>query len=110
MLFRMTLVVALLPFALSCQAGPPVPVPTPPADTAFCGPMCERLSELGCEEGQPVYNSDLGGPVGVPNQSCTDFCEQVQEFGYFVNPRCVSRVTSCAEIAHYQLRDPGTCL
>ena len=105
----MVRVVTLLLFTLSCQVGPPAPAPIPPTDTDFCAPMCEHLSKLGCEEGQPVYNSDLGGPVGVPNQSCTAFCEQVQEFGYFVNPRCVSQVTSCSDIADYQLRDPSTC-
>lgn len=71
--------------------------------------MCKHLSTLGCEEGKPVYNSDLGGPVGVPNQSCVDFCQELQDSGYFVNPKCVLLVTRCDEVEEHQLLDPASC-
>jgi hypothetical protein len=53
---------------------------------------------LGCEEGDPVYDSDLPGPKGVPNKSCTAFCTGQQANGVFVNPRCIIQVKSCGEI------------
>jgi len=59
------------------------------------GPGPENLN---CEEGEAVYDSDLPGTPGVPNLSCTDFCEKQQENGLNLYPRCVAQVQSCEEI------------
>jgi hypothetical protein len=63
---------------------------------AHIGPVDE--GGLGCAEGQPVYDSTLPGDAGVPNESCTQFCEKQQANGVFINPRCVMQVTSCSQI------------
>lgn len=87
----------------------PGPRPIDPPDSDMCSMMCEHLAGLGCEEGKPVYNSDLPGPEGQPNQSCEDNCEELQDRGYFFNPKCVGEVTQCSQIEDYRDRDPSTC-
>ena len=98
-------------FVLGC---PPaidavVPPPNPPVDTDLCGQMCTHLESLGCEEAKPVYNNDVEGPKDVPNQSCPEFCKELQDKGVFVNPRCVSTVKTCDEIETARQKDPKTC-
>jgi len=94
---------------------PPVtnvtPAPTPPPDTDLCEKMCEHIGPKGlkCEEGEPVYNNDLPGPNGVPNQSCADNCRELQKKGFFVNPRCVITVQSCTEIEQARQKEPDAC-
>lgn len=85
---------------VGCPPNPdhPVPPPNPPVDTDLCTDMCDHLKKLGCEEGEDVYNNDLPGPEGEPNQSCSDNCKELQDKGFFVNPRCVLTVKSCEEI------------
>jgi hypothetical protein len=90
-------------------AEPPTPPPTPPPDTNLCGQMCDHLASLGCEESKPVYNSDKPGPVDVPNQTCQDFCQEIQADGVAVNPRCVSLVTACDQIESFRQKDPNAC-
>jgi hypothetical protein len=65
--------------------------------------MCQHIGPveaggLGCAEGAPVYDSDLPGPVDVPNKSCTDFCKDQQNNGLYLNPRCLLQIKSCDEI------------
>lgn len=103
-----TLGVFLIPGVfLGCPppSGPVVPPPNPPVDTDWCGKMCDHLEGLGCEEGKPVYNNDLPGPPDVPNQSCKDHCEELQNRGFFVNPRCVAQVKTCEEIEPSRQKD-----
>jgi len=96
---------------LTCLIGciPPVPDkttpnPTPePAELTECEAMCDHIGPteeggLGCPEGEPVYDSDLPGPVGEPNQSCEDFCVQQEANGVSLNPECVAKVESCGQI------------
>lgn len=97
--------------ASSCffkDADPPEP---PPPDTGSCVAMCEHIgpSGLNCEEGGPVYNSDLPGPEGEPNQSCVDACEEWQANGIPVNPDCVAKSPNCEEIEAYRLKSPDEC-
>ncbi len=96
----------------ACPYNPepqPVDPPIPPPDTDWCTSMCDHLKELGCEEGGPVYNNDLPGEEGAPNQSCSDNCKELQTKGFFVNPRCVSYVSRCDQIEDYRQRSPETC-
>lgn len=90
----------LLLLLIGCH---PQPTPDPPGPNPVvtdCETMCQHIGpeNLGCDEGLPVYDSDLPGEPGVPNQSCTAFCEQQQENGLELNPRCVAKVQSCQEI------------
>ena len=105
------LVLGLL--AVGCPGtDPPVtPSPNPPPDTNLCDQMCEHLGPngLGCEEGKPVYNNDLPGPAGVPNQSCADNCRELQDKGFFVNPRCVILAPACQDIEPFRQKEPSTC-
>ena len=99
---------ALVPvFLFGCPQH--IPPPNPPPDTDWCGKMCSHLKELGCEEGESVYNNDLPGKKDVPNQSCEDFCVELQDKGFFVNPRCVSYVESCDDIEDIRQKEPKTC-
>jgi hypothetical protein len=104
----------LVPFILltiGCPPDPVVPPPNPPVDTDWCGRMCEHLQDLGCEEGQPVYNNDKPGPEGVPNQSCEEWCVELQDPDhlYFINPRCVTMAPDCDSIEVYRKKDPAVC-
>jgi hypothetical protein len=96
---------------LGCPPEPVIPPPNPPVDTDLCGAMCAHLKSLGCEEGQDVYNSDMPGPTGVPNQTCQTWCEELQDAShlFFVNPRCVATVTSCDQIEEYRKKEPALC-
>jgi len=104
----------LIPFLLlGCPPRDPVvPPPTPPPDSDLCGQMCAHLQGLGCEEGEAVYNNDLPGPPDVPNQSCEDWCQELQDPDhlYFINPRCVSLVPTCEDIEPYRKKDPAVCV
>lgn len=73
--------------------------------------MCDHIGPQGlkCEEGEPVYNNDLPGPEGVPNQSCAENCKELQTKGFFVNPRCVSTVTACDQIEASRQKEPDVC-
>lgn len=102
----------LVVLAATCdnnRRDPPSPSPLDPPNTDDCAAMCDHLEALGCEEGQPVYDSDVEGPVDVPNTSCEEFCRRSQQRGAFLNPRCVSTVLTCSQIEDYRSRDPETC-
>ena len=71
--------------------------------------MCNHLKDLGCEEGEPLYNSDLPGPVDIPNQTCEANCVELQDKGFFVNPRCVTDAPQCDQIEDFRQHEPDTC-
>ena len=73
----------------------PSPDPEPQPEDSPCAQMCATLENLGCEEGEPLYDSDLPGPRGEPNQTCTGFCEKQMANGLDLKPLCVAKVTSC---------------
>jgi hypothetical protein len=101
----------LVMFSCNPTQEKPIPPPNPPPDTNLCERMCNHLASpsLNCDEGKPVYNSDLPGPVDIPNQSCKDWCIEMQDKGVFINPRCVALVTTCGDIEPYRQKDPTTC-
>lgn len=113
LLLRRMRILLMLGLGVSgCWAPDPVgPAPNPPPNTDLCVVMCARIGPqgLGCEEGGPVYNNDLPGPSGVPNQSCVANCEELQTKGFFVNPKCVATVPSCGKIEEYRLKSPDEC-
>lgn len=104
----LALVLAACP--MSADPSRPTPPPNEPTGTEACEAMCTNLAGLGCEEGGPVYNSDLPGKEDVPNQTCEEFCIEIQTRGVFLNPRCLATVKDCSEIEDARLRDPATCI
>jgi len=78
------------------------PIPT---DTDLIPAMCTHLQVLGCAEGKDLYDSDLPGPHGIPNETCAQFYEKQQDNGIFINPRCVMKVSSCADIESARQKD-----
>ena len=68
----------------TCSTRPP-PVVVPVSGSDWCGPACENLQRLGCEEGEPLEDGT----------SCSAFCEETQKQGHPLNPRCVAHITSC---------------
>ena len=113
MLVKFSSTVALALVLTGCPNNPgtpdPVVPPNPPPDTDWCVAMCDHLAELKCEEGEPLFNNDLPGPEGVPNQSCADNCTELQDKGFFVNPKCVVDAPSCEMIEDYRLQEPESC-
>lgn len=114
--------VLLVAFLVACggiQIGPTNPPVDPPITTddppvtppapEQCKLMCRRLSDLGCEEGKPVFDSDQPGPEGVPNTSCEEFCQTSEKRGAMINPRCVKLTEACEQIEMLRTRDPKTC-
>jgi len=104
-------VFVLLPLLVlsACPRTEYVPPPIPPPDTDLCDEACAHLEELGCEEGEPVYDDSRPGPKGVPNLSCADWCRDLQKKGYAFNPRCLRIVPDCLLVDDYQMKDPKEC-
>ena len=67
----------------------PLPVPREPPDTHLCPAACAKLDKLGCEEAEPIEMRD-GSMV-----TCTEFCVDLQQKGHWLNPTCVSEISSC---------------
>jgi len=88
--------------------------PKPKPDSDVCAAMCQHIGPktqggLGCEEGNPVYDSDKPGPKDVPNESCPEFCKLTQDSGISMNPRCVLLVENCDQIEAARVKNPSTC-
>jgi hypothetical protein len=113
MLAKLFSTITLALFLTGCPSNPgtpdPIVPPNPPPDTDWCATMCLHLSRMGCEEGGPVYNNDLPGLEGIPNQSCADNCVELQDRGFFVNPKCVVDAPSCEEVEDYRQHEPDSC-
>jgi hypothetical protein len=100
---RHLLLLALLTGCPTSGTISPFISPAPVPDSSLCASMCQHIGPvdaggLGCEEGEPLYDSTKPGPLGVPNETCTEFCQHQQANGVFINPRCVMTVTSCSQI------------
>lgn len=122
MLKAATILVAFFLVGCPPAQGPeprplPRPTPAPPPDPNDPEPwnrdpiaeMCHHLQKMGCEEGEPVYNDDLPGPVDVPNQNCIEFHEGLENSGVNVNPYCVLRSPNCESIEDYRAKEPREC-
>jgi hypothetical protein len=73
-----------------------------------CGRMCRHFRKLKCEEGDPFYDSDMSGPVGVPNTTCEMFCESQMGLGVDLNIKCATKAPTCDEIEVY--REMRSCV
>ena len=104
-----------IPLVLLMVGCPPANYPDPnpnpePEDTDLIVDMCTHLQQLGCEEGEDVYNDDLPGEVDVPNQSCADYYTELQEEDFYpVNPKCVLTVKTCDDIEDARARNSEDC-
>jgi hypothetical protein len=88
--------------------------PTPKPDSDICFQMCQHIGPkekggLGCEEGNPVYDSDKPGPKDVPNESCEEFCKITQNNGVSINPKCILLVKTCDQIEFARTKNPNIC-
>lgn len=85
------------------------PNPTKLTDQNECIPACANLQKLGCEEGLPirtrvacVTSSDC--PNGqscagdVCTVSCAQFCIESENNGIWLQPTCVSHISSCTQV------------
>lgn len=82
-----------------CPSQPVQPHPTPEvADTALCPNADEHLTQL-CQA-DPVKNKYCCQVVAPTKKgkNFTQFCIEKQNEGLFLNPRCLSTVTSCDQI------------
>lgn len=110
---RKPLTTLALLLLLGCPAATPQPVtpPGPAPDTDACALMCAHIgpSGLKCPEGMDVYDSSTpplsGKKPGDPNMTCTEFCQQEQTNGVFLNPKCVALVPSCSQIETWRQKD-----
>lgn len=80
--------VTLIVIAVTACSDQQIPDPVIPTDTDRCPAACERMRELGCEEGEPL-------PDGTP---CEIFCADVQGAGFPLFPSCLEKIDSCTEI------------
>lgn len=67
-----------------------------------CGRMCHHFRVLKCDEGEDFYDSDVPGPVNVPNTTCESFCESQMKLGVDLNTACVTKTPTCEEIEVYR--------
>lgn len=84
---------SLLLWGPSCSApGPTNPVeprPTPiVTDSDYCDKAEANLVRLNCPEGNPTKKG----------KSFSDLCFELQQKGVFLNPKCLSTVTSCDQV------------
>lgn len=94
----------------TCSAQGPAPIPS---DVDKCGAACKKLSDMGCQEGQPLDVPSNGStPCETGSDfvttdagmfcrtSCEMFCHSVMVNGRVsLNPSCIiDRVTVCPDI------------
>jgi len=90
------------------EAEIPAPPPGPASDPTFCEEACQVFQDKACEEGEDLYNSDLDGEPGEPNQTCVEWCHELQDRKAALNPKCTRLIEVCDQIEDYRLRNPET--
>lgn len=66
-----------------------VAIPTPVVtDTQYCDLAQSHLIALKCDEGNPTKKG----------KSFSTVCRETQDNGIFINPKCLSEVTTCDQI------------
>ena len=67
----------------------PLKQPTPVVtDTEYCDLAQTHLLQLKCEEGNPTKKG----------KSFSIVCRETQTNGIFINPKCLSQITSCDQV------------
>jgi hypothetical protein len=99
---------------VACFLGCPhtneiTPMPPKITDQDQCAPACANLQKLGCEEGKPIdmkracsadtdCDSHQTCAAGRCTASCETFCRSTENAGVWLDPVCVSKITSCGQI------------
>ena len=109
-IFAAFMVITVMFAGCLCKS-PPVANPPKLTDQNKCEDACKHIGPegLNCEEGKPVVmtrsckegNSCKVGEAcvaGMCEVSCTKFCIDTQDNGVWLNPICVSKVSSCDQI------------
>jgi hypothetical protein len=92
------------PKSLGVTSQPPVVT-----DQDQCVPACAKLKELHCADGEPidmkkscVIQAECGpGQTcsgGTCHASCEQFCRDTEDQGVWLDPICVSQITSCDQV------------
>lgn len=87
-------------FCLAIGCSQPVPPhPTPVVvDTAVCIEADQHLQQLcNADPTKNAYCCEVSAPT-KKGKSFTQFCIEKQNQGVFLNPRCLSQVSSCDKI------------
>lgn len=87
---KQVLIAALSLSLVWCTPPVPTPIepePLPPAP-ASCASMCDRMRQLGCEEGKPTD----GGA------SCEMVCENAEQSPVPMPVACMAQARSCAQV------------
>ena len=82
-----------LSLTMSCTCcGPKNYVP--PTDPENCAPACQKLKDMGCEEGEDLENHD--GTI----ITCEEWCKDTIKQGHGLNPTHIlnPEVDTCEEI------------
>ena len=94
--------------------------PQPPVivDQDKCQAACDNLKALGCVEGQPIdmhtkcmINAECAAgqtcsALGTCITPCVTFCVDTENQGVWLDPVCVSKITTCREIDNCPLAQP----
>ena len=70
----------------------PAAVPHAPAtvqDTNLCPAADANLQRLAC--------IPVGQPYTLKGKSFTEFCQETQNNGVYINPKCLSQITTCSQ-------------
>lgn len=100
--------ILLCSFVIACDPTLPYtdptapPDPLPAEDSEWCKSGCEHLAKLtgpdnkpGCFESRPLELPD-GSSV-----SCTQFCQETQNNGRSINPKCWITISKCNDLEPY---------
>lgn len=82
---------SLLFLGFDCSLPPTDTTPRPEPvvkGTDYCSAAEKHLLAIHCSEGNPTKKG----------KSFTDFCKETQQNGIFLNPECLSKITSCDQI------------
>ena len=94
---------------LGCPHTEVTPMPPTVTDQNLCPAACANLQKLGCDEGKPIdmkraclkdgdCDTNQSCSAGTCTASCEAFCRSTENEGVWLDPGCVSRITSCKQI------------
>jgi hypothetical protein len=101
--------VIVLLICVACNHRPVSPRPPEVMDTENCSAACDNLKRLRCEEGNSiptgldcVSDAECGRGEDCFERKCVapcdTFCRETQNWGVWLQPRCVSMISSCTQL------------
>lgn len=99
LIFPTLFAITLLTVIVGCPPAPVPPHPTPVVTDTFLCPDADTHMAALCQA-DPVKNAYCCqvDALTKKGKNYTQFCIEKQNQGIFLNPRCVSQVTSCEQI------------